>query len=96
MIGSEFYILLHIRTAQGMQPFAKFSIGNNREMATELFSRLPGSPDVDDNTLLSVELMEEQKGLPLNIKLKACTLRDISENCTIITKEIFKNHNLPR
>jgi len=44
--------------------------------------------------VLSLELMETRNGLPLNVQMLSCCLDDLAENTKIITREIFKLHNL--
>jgi hypothetical protein len=87
---TTFYILLHVKTPKDMQTFGKFYIGNDHNAAYKLFNSLKGSTYLNGNCVLFAELMETQRGLPVNIKMLACTLNELSENCRIITKEIFK------
>lgn len=86
---TTFYILLHIRTADGFENYGRFNIGNDREAAYTLFKQLKGRDDVNDKDILYLELMETADALPLNIKIKSCTLNELTQNCRIITKEIF-------
>lgn len=87
---TTFYILLHVKTPKDIQTFGKFYIGNDRNAAYKLFNSLKGSTDLNGNCVLFAELMETQRDLPVNIKMLACTLNELAENCRIITKEIFK------
>ena len=89
-----FYILLNIRTVKGFESFGKFIIGNNREAAAAIFSQLRGNPDVDEKTILTIDLVETINDLPLNIEMITCTLEELAVNCKIITKETFKYLNL--
>ena len=41
-------------------------------------------------------IRETKEGLPLNLKMKSCTLDQVVENCKLITKEMFKLNNLER
>ena len=94
MQQSTFHILLHLKTISGFEKFGKFYVGNDRKFAYALFKKLNGRTDLDDKTILYLELMESKNGLPLNVEVLACTLEQLAENSSIITKETFKFHNL--
>jgi hypothetical protein len=87
---TTFYILLHLKTVDGHENFGKFYMGNNKIAADNIFRQLKGNPDVTDQCGLHLEYMEMRDNLPFNIKLLSCTLDQLTENCKIITKEIFK------
>lgn len=89
-----FYLNLHLKTPEGFERFGKFYIGNEAVFARNLFNKLKGTPNVDNSTMLFIELMETRGGLPFNIQVIACTLDELAINCTLITKETFKLHNL--
>lgn len=93
-MNTIFYILLHIHTPTGLESFGRFYIGNDRAAAYSLFHSLKGNPTVEEKAILLAELMETRDGLPVNIKMLACTLDELTENCRIITKEIFRINNL--
>ncbi|MDX2045379.1 MAG: hypothetical protein SFU87_01250 [Chitinophagaceae bacterium] len=94
MKETVFYILISIKTADGFESFAKFYIGNNRNFASTLFRRLKGRREVDENSVLTFDLMETKDGLPVNMQLLSCSLDELTENCKLITKETFKLINL--
>jgi hypothetical protein len=94
MKETVFYILISIRTANGFENIGKFYVGDDRSSATGLFAQLKGNPQVDEKTLLYLELMETIDELPVNLLMKTCTLRELGENCKMITREIFKLFNL--
>ncbi|HQV56284.1 MAG TPA: hypothetical protein PLX17_12240 [Chitinophagaceae bacterium] len=94
MKATAYYILINIKTANGFESIGKFFIGNNSEAADALFYQLQGSSDVDENTMLSMELMETVRELPQNIRIISCSLEQLAFNCRIITKDTFKNINL--
>jgi hypothetical protein len=93
MAETNFFIVLNIRTADGFKSYGKFFIGNDKETAYRLFTKLRGSKKVNDKSILHIDLMETRNGLPLNIQLISCTLEELGENCKIITKETFKRFN---
>jgi hypothetical protein len=93
---NTFCIVLHIRTFRGLETFGKFSIGTDRQAAQTLFNTLKGITDIDESQVLSMALMEMREELPVNVKIIGCTLNELSENCRIITKEVFKLFNLDK
>jgi hypothetical protein len=93
---TKFYILLSMKTITGPESFGQFFIGNNKAAANAIFRKLKGTPDVDESKVLYLEFMETRDSLPVNLKLIACTLEQLAENCKLITKEIFKINNLER
>jgi len=94
MTSNTFYILISVRTHEGFESFGKYNLGNNRKTATAIFRQLKGSPDVDLKTMLTIELEETVNGLPVNLKMLACTLEELAYNTKIIVKETFKFLNL--
>lgn len=94
MKRATFYIVLNLRTGTGYECFGKFEVGNNRKSATSIFNQLRGRKNVDDNSILQLDLMESVNGLPVNMQMITCSLEELSENCKIITKEIFRNYNM--
>jgi len=89
-----FYIDLTLKTVNGLESFAKFFIGNDRQKAREVFQKLKGSTDVNEADLMFMSFMETKNGLPLNVDIISCTLDELGENSKIITKELFKMHAL--
>lgn len=89
-----FHILVSIRTANGLESIGRFYIGDNRDAAREIFRQLKGVPTVDDNTLLTLELVETANDLPVNVDMIGNTLEELSENCRVIVRECFRLVNL--
>jgi hypothetical protein len=90
MKETVFYIVISIKTANGLESIGKFYIGNNREKARTVFSQLNGNPDVDERTILTLDLVETVNDLPLNMQMITCTLKELGDNCKIIVRETFK------
>lgn len=95
-MNTRFYIVLSLKTVSDPEPFATFDIGNDREAAYALFQKLKGTDDMETCKVLFMELMEKQNGLPVNIKMQTCTLKQLAQNCKIIVKELFKTSFLDR
>ncbi len=91
---TQFYITLTLKTCKGLEPFAKFFIGNDRSKAHAIFRKLQGTDEVNEKNILYLDFIETGNGLPVNLKMTSCTLKQLAENCEIITKEVFKLNNL--
>jgi hypothetical protein len=89
-MDTQFYITFSFKTNEDYKPFAKFFIGNNREIAYAIFKKLNGSDEVNEMNVLYLDFIETWEGLPKNLKVKSCTLPELSENCRIIARELFK------
>jgi hypothetical protein len=94
MKQATFYIVLNLRTCNGYESFGKFSIGNNKRIATDIFSRLKGSQVVNEKSNIQLDLTEMVNGLPVNIQMISCSLNELAENCKFITIETFRLLNL--
>jgi len=93
-MDTQFHITFSFKTNEDYKPFAKFFLGNNREIAYNIFRILKGSDEVNEMKMLFLDFVETCEGLPKNLKVKSCTLQELSENCSIITRELFKFDNL--
>ena len=93
-MGNDFRISFTLRTAQGFERIADFYPGNNRSMALSIFAQPEGSDKVQETDILRLDFMEMQNGLPLNIKIKHCNLSQMTRNCRLLAKGIFKCRNL--
>lgn len=89
-----FYIVLNLRTGTGYETFGKFFLGDNRKTAMSIFDQLKGVRNVDEKSILQLDLMESINGLPVNMQMMSCSLDDLAENCKIITRETFRHLNL--
>jgi hypothetical protein len=91
---SRYYILLNLKTPTGFTTYGQFALGDDRQLADELFNQLQGNRDVDHHTLLHIDMMETVNQLPQKIKTIGCTLDELAHNTKIIAREIFKLKNL--
>ena len=89
-----FYIILNIKTCTGFESYGRFFIGNKKEMAEAIFTKLKGNKEVDENTILTLDMVETINNLPVNMEVLGCSLDEIGENCKLITKETFRILNL--
>lgn len=86
---SEYRIALHGRSPTGLEVYGEFYIGNSHTEAIRLFQMLKGHPERIKEGILFMELRCNSRGLPSDIKMKSCTLEEVTENCKIITKYLF-------
>ena len=91
---TTFSITFSLKSYQGADCFGRFSVGNDRDRASEIFKQLKGEVNVKETDVLFVDFVETIEGLPTNLKIISCTLDQLAENCKIITKEIFKLNNI--
>ena len=89
-----FYIVLNIRTATGFEEYGNFFIGEDPVSANNIFKSLKGLEEMNEKNFLQIDFIEKKDNLPINVKLRSCTLDEMTENFRIITKEIFKRFNL--
>ena len=93
-MATTFFIELNLKTVTGFERYGCFDLGDDREFAVELFSRLEGRPDADDQAVLQMDLIEKYRGLPLNLQVINCSMNELCRNIRIITRELFKHKNL--
>ena len=89
-----FYILLSLKTPAGFDTYGQYFFGDDRQAASELFDQLKGSEVITEQALLHIDLMETVDELPVRIKTICCTLDELSYNCKLIAREIFRLKNL--
>jgi len=89
-----FYVILSIRTSNGFENFGKFDLSCSRKVAEQIFGQFKGTAKVDEQTPLTIELMETVNELPSNLNVLSCTLEDLAHNTKLIAREIFKIRNL--
>jgi hypothetical protein len=89
-----FYIIINIKTCEGIEAIGTLEIGKDRTFARHLFSLLKGRPVNSDEGVIHLDLMEAKEGLPMNLEVLYCTLAELGENLKIVTKELFKYRTL--
>ena len=91
---THYYILLSLKTPQGFINYGKYFLGDDRDVAYNLFDDLQGHKDIRDRAVLHIDLMETINELPVKIKTLCCTLDQLGENCKLIAKAIFRLKNI--
>jgi hypothetical protein len=94
LMANEFRIRFTLKTVKGFEPLCDFYIGNNRDIALSIFTQLEGNDEVGEADILRLDFVEIRNGLPFNMKIKHCTLFQLTSNCRLITREVFKYRNL--
>lgn len=89
-----FYITLNIRTVAGIDSYAYYYLGNNKEKAEAIFKQLKGSELLTPDTILTMDFTQMRDGIPFPLTMLGCTVEEVAFNTRIITREIFKNLNL--
>ncbi|MGC4038611.1 MAG: hypothetical protein QM764_21790 [Chitinophagaceae bacterium] len=90
-MNTTYCIKLSLRCGDEVECIAKFNLGNDKQFAKDLFGRLKGSHDVQENDPLQMEFIETKNELPLSMQIISCTLADLGENAKMITREVFKS-----
>jgi len=89
-----FYISLNIKTVSGIDSYATYYLGEDKEKAAAIFSQLKGSSNLSTQTVLTMDFTVMRDGIPFPIAMLDCTFGDVVYNTKIITRELFKNLNL--
>src|SRR3954470_14671732 len=69
-----FFIELNMKTHNGFECYGRFDLGNNREFALSLLSKLEGRPPEGDSDVLHMDLVEKYSGLPMNVYVVSCSV----------------------
>ncbi|WP_345212317.1 hypothetical protein [Mucilaginibacter gynuensis] len=90
----RFSLLLSLKTVTGFDVFGEFGIGDDRLAAKALFDSLAGKEPLNELGLLHIDLMEKDGALPAKVMTKRCSLQELAANCSLITREVFRQKNL--
>ena len=93
-MDTSFYIVLNIQSGSGYEALGKFNLGREKEFAFSLFRKLKGNSDAGVTAPLQMDFIETMDGLPVHLEVLNCSLNELSENCKLITKEMFRMLNL--
>lgn len=91
---TQFYILLSLKNRSEFKNYGQFSLGNNRQAAQDIFSKLRGNQDYCNEALLHFDFMETVDHIPVLIRTLCCTLEEYVFNCKLLALETFKQCNL--
>lgn len=93
-MGITFEISLNMKTCRGMETYGCFQIGSDKQFAEGLFKSLEGSNEVSMESIIMIDLIAREKGVPYPIALKHCTIEELAGNVKLITKQLFRQVNL--
>ena len=93
-MDTSFYIVLNIQSGSGYEVLGKFNLGKEKEFAFSIFHKLKGNSNGGTTAPLQMDFIEARDGLPVHLEVLNCSLNELSENCKLITKEVFKMLNL--
>ena len=86
----QFFLLLSVKTPAGFVAYGQYELITSQEEAYRFFDGLKGSKELEDDQILHIDLMETVDNLPARIKTIACNLDELTQNCKLITLEIFR------
>jgi hypothetical protein len=88
-------VIVNMQIPDGYIETARFFIGNNKDEATEMFELLHGRHLAGKASLLRMDLVaKDNDGIGIVHQSLDCTLKELTENVKIITKETFRLLNL--
>ncbi|MGF6848125.1 hypothetical protein QFZ51_003360 [Chitinophaga sp. W3I9] len=86
-------IIVDMRVQAGYTEYCRFYIGEDRSRARALFDSLHGSI-VIESILLRMSLVNLDDTPHEVLVVRYCTLTELTENCRLITKEVFRYFNI--
>lgn len=87
----QYYIIVDMKSLDGYLEFVKFYLGQDMEFSAKLFSGLHVVDVKDKSMALRIELLSVGDGGNEVLQTNYCTLKQLKENCEMITKEVFKH-----
>jgi hypothetical protein len=90
----EFEISLNMKTSRGIETYACFKLGIDKEFSFLLFTSLIGDDAISPDSIITIDLVKREKGLLFPLGFLHCSYDQLSENVKIITRELFKKLNL--
>jgi hypothetical protein len=91
---TTYCLVFNIKTSKGYEPYARFHLGDDQNFAQQVFKRLRGTRTSTEKCMLQIDFMESSNGLPTHLEVMSCSLEEMTENFTFITKEIFKRSSM--
>lgn len=93
-MDSKFEISLNMKTCKGIETYGCFNLGKDEQFARSLFDGLLGDDKVNEDSVITIDLIKRENQIPYPQKLRHCSYAQLAENIKIITKELFKQLNL--
>jgi len=83
-----------MKTFKGIQTYGFFELGADTQFANSLYSTLEGDDRISEDSVITIDLIRRESGLPIPLGLKHCSYHQLAENIKLITKALFKHLNL--
>lgn len=85
-----------MKTCKGIATYGCFTLGNDQQLARTLYNSLEGDQQVSANSVITIDLIKREHGIPFPLDLRHCSYEQLAVNVQLITKELFKHLNLER
>ncbi|SOD13784.1 hypothetical protein SAMN06297358_1236 [Pedobacter xixiisoli] len=79
---------------KGIVEYGCFPIGSDGGFAVKIFSLLEGTSEISEGSMITMDLVKWEDGIPYPMILIHCTYEQLAVNVKLITKELFKYFNL--
>ncbi len=87
-----YYVPVHIKTPKGMVEIGRYVLGAEKSFAMRTFMSLRGEDDKQDSLCIRLDLIyEPAETLPICMKSIGCNLQEYTQNCAVLTREIFRH-----
>lgn len=87
---TAFSITVTLNLKHKKLPYGKFSLGRDKVSSMEIFSMLKGRDGSEHSCSIQMDLTQEITGLPVPIGMIHCSLEELKENVSVISREIFR------
>jgi hypothetical protein len=87
-------ISLNMKTFKGIETYGCFAVGRDEQFARTLYSSLEGGDQVSENSVITIDFIRRENGVPYPLALRHCSYDQLSENVRRITRELFIRLNL--
>ena len=69
-------------------------MGSDQKFVERLFQQMQGAGEIMENSVISMDLIKREKGIPYPMAILHCNLEHLAFNTKLITKELFKEINM--
>ncbi len=83
-----------MKTLKGIETYGCFRLGHDEAFARRLYASLVADEEVSDDSVITIDLVKREGGIPFPQRLRHCSYEQLSANVRLITKEVFKRLNL--
>ena len=93
---TQYYTVVKMKVLDAVIESGRFLMGDDLEFATDLYGRLSGDLIPGSQFMLRMELTAASENMQETLESKGCSLEELTENCRLITREMFKFLNLEK